>query len=380
MSITLASACRRLIPLLCAGALVSAACGEEVETPPAEPAPAAAVAEIASPAAPPAVPVDAPDTPAGEETAAQVQPAVPARAEEQETESDQLENRPEPSTVADRAVPAAAVAEEASSPTPEGVPVQIEVHVQALPSGIPPYDRDDWKHWNDTDGDCQDARQEVLIAESLAPVAYTDDRACRVDTGFWVDPYTGEAFDDPGDLDVDHMVPLANTHRSGGWSWDAARREQYANDLSFPGHLIAVHAGANRAKGARGPEEWRPPLRSYWCEYAIDWIIIKNHWGLTVTEAEFGALQEMLGTTLTRASGAPPYSSLPTDNPAPGTDASAVPGLLYDPTGPDRDCGDFGDWEQAQAFYEAAGGPADDRHRLDGNRDGVACESLPGAP
>lgn len=167
--------------------------------------------------------------------------------------------------------------EEASSPTP-GAPVQFEAHVRALPSGIPSYDRDDWKHWNDADGDCQDSRQEVLVAESLTPVAYMDDRACRVDTGPLIGPYTGEAFDDASDLDMDHMVALANAHRSGGWAWDAARREQCANDLNYRDHLIAVQAGANRAKGARGPEEWRPPLRGYWCEYAIDWIVIKNHW------------------------------------------------------------------------------------------------------
>ena len=53
--------------------------------------------------------------------------------------------------------------------------------------------------------------------------------------------------------------------------------------------------------------------------------------------------------------------------------------VLYDPLGPDRDCGDFPTWAAAQDFYEAAGGPATDRHRLDADRNGVACESLPGA-
>ncbi len=49
----------------------------------------------------------------------------------------------------------------------------------------------------------------------------------------------------------------------------------------------------------------------------------------------------------------------------------------YDPQGPDRDCSDFSTQSEAQAFYEAAGGPAKDPHRLDPDRDGVACESLP---
>jgi len=57
--------------------------------------------------------------------------------------------------------------------------------------------------------------------------------------------------------------------------------------------------------------------------------------------------------------------------------ASESSGSNYDPFGPNRDCGDFATHEGAQAFYEAAGGPASDRHRLDGDGDGVACESLP---
>ena len=52
----------------------------------------------------------------------------------------------------------------------------------------------------------------------------------------------------------------------------------------------------------------------------------------------------------------------------------------FDPKGPDRNCSDFSRWEDAQAFYEKAGGPDEDPHRLDGDGDGVACQSLPGAP
>ncbi|CDQ20957.1 thermonuclease family protein [Halobacillus karajensis] len=51
--------------------------------------------------------------------------------------------------------------------------------------------------------------------------------------------------------------------------------------------------------------------------------------------------------------------------------------LPYDPYGSDRDCSDFSSQEEAQAFYEAAGGPKEDPHRLDGNdNDGIVCENL----
>lgn len=49
----------------------------------------------------------------------------------------------------------------------------------------------------------------------------------------------------------------------------------------------------------------------------------------------------------------------------------------FDPSGVDRDCSDFNTQAEAQKFYEAAGGPSKDPHRLDGNdQDGLVCESL----
>ena len=105
---------------------------------------------------------------------------------------------------------------------------------------------------------------------------------------------------DPGRLDVDHMVPLSNAHASGASNWSAEQRERYANYLDDPQHLIAVTASANRSKGARGPDEWKPEEQGYWCQYAVDWVMIKYTWELTVSQAEHGALVEMLSTCATR--------------------------------------------------------------------------------
>ena len=285
------------------------------------------------------------------------------------------------------------------------------------------YDRDDWNHWKDADGDCQDARQEVLIAESSVPVTFTDSRSCKVTSGKWTDPYTGDVVEDPSKLDVDHMVPLANAHSSGGHAWDDDRKAQYANSLDYPGHLIATTASANRSKGRKGPDEWRPEDQAYWCQYAIDWVVIKKDWELTVTEAESAALHVMLDTceqnvtlqtshteadptaptpaatiptpttppaptaTIPAAATPPPDPSTPipapiappSETPTPSPQLAPID-TKYDPAGPDRNCPDFDTWAEAQTFYEAAGGPDSDRHRLDSNGDGVACESLPGAP
>ena len=173
---------------------------------------------------------------------------------------------------------------------------ELSVVVAAIPTDIPDYDRDEWSHWLDEDRDCLNTRHEVLLAESLGPVTYTDSDQCKIASGSWVGPFTRESFDDPRALDVDHMVPLKNAHLSGGWAWDRARKADYANDLSYEGHLIAVDRSANRSKGSSGPEDWRPLAEDYWCQYAVDWVTIKDAWTLTVSEPEAAALMEMLDT------------------------------------------------------------------------------------
>lgn len=289
----------------------------------------------------------------------------------------------------------------------------MKIKVSELRDDTPSYDRREWRHWMDEDRDCQDARQEVLIAESTIEVTYTDGDRCRVQEGHWVGPYTGAEVTDPGDLDIDHMVPLANTHRSGGWRWTKEKKSAYANSLVDPGHLVATTARANRSKGAKGPEEWRPPNETYWCQYALDWIEIKRAWDLTATEAELNALREMTGTceanvfiqqegsvdqeaptvpiqqrpdptrtptdsTVTPPPTPTPVPAAPTHTPLPT--ATSKPITPTPTTFEDRNCSDFDTWAEAQEFYLAEGGPDEDPHRLDRNSDGIACESLPGAP
>ena len=159
----------------------------------------------------------------------------------------------------------------------EHIPVRAE-----QPRG---YDREAWAHWLDADGDCQDARQEVLAAESLGAVRW-DAEGCDVTAGLWRDAYTGETFRDPRALDVDHFVPLAEAYRSGGRDWSAGRRAAYANDLGDARSLVAVSASANRSKGDQGPEEWLPPDPAARCGYVAIWVIVKVRWSLAMDERE----------------------------------------------------------------------------------------------
>ena len=200
---------------------------------------------------------------------------------------------PQPKTLPAVATQAPVVA---SPPSPKVVSSSVELAVSEIPSDLPDYDRGDWKHWIDEDRDCQNARHEVLIHESQIEVKFKDDKNCQVAAGEWYDPYTGDTLTDATKLDVDHMVPLKNAHDSGGWAWDNEKKADYANYMVYEDHLIAVTASANRRKGAKGPDGWKPSNKGHWCDYATDWIDIKVKWDLSATKAEWTALQEMLGT------------------------------------------------------------------------------------
>ena len=108
------------------------------------------------------------------------------------------------------------------------------------------YNRKDWKHWTDADNDRVRTRDEVLILESLIPVTKEGN---RVKSGLWVGPYTGLVSTDPGDFQIDHMVPLKEAHESGGHAWTADEKEAYANDLSNPQHFDSGQGRFKRLQG-----------------------------------------------------------------------------------------------------------------------------------
>ncbi len=141
-----------------------------------------------------------------------------------------------------------------------------------------PYDRALYRHWIDANGDCRDTRTEVLIRDSLRPVTLSGD-GCSVVKGEWRDPYTGKTLTDPSGIDIDHMIPLAEAHRSGADLWTSERRERFANDLDTPGALVAVEASVNRSKADRDVLSWMPPNPLLWCDYLATWRRVKavNH-------------------------------------------------------------------------------------------------------
>ncbi len=166
----------------------------------------------------------------------------------------------------------------------------------AAPTHQGSYNRNtDFGGWIDVDG-CKNTRAELLIRSSHAPVTFTSMKDCTVKSGRWTDPWSNTQTTAASDLQIDHTVPLANAWASGAWAWTHARRVAYANDLADTDHLVPILDAENEAKGDDGPEAWRPPDRSAWCRYALDWDRIKAKWHLTATQTEWNALEQMAAT------------------------------------------------------------------------------------
>ncbi|MGM0843722.1 MAG: HNH endonuclease family protein [Bacillota bacterium] len=156
-------------------------------------------------------------------------------------------------------------------------------------SSMSGYSREKFPHWIGQGSGC-DTRQLVLQRDADY---YSGN--CPVTSGKWYSYYDGVTVYSPSDLDIDHLVPLAEAWRSGASSWTTEKREDFANDLSGP-HLIAVTASSNRSKGDQDPSTWKPTRYSAHCGYAKWWINTKYEWKLSLQSSEKSALQTMLNT------------------------------------------------------------------------------------
>lgn len=181
---------------------------------------------------------------------------------------------------------------QASPPTPIAASTartylgQLTVSAEGSTSG---YSRDLFPHWITQSGAC-DTRETVLKRDG-SNVATNS--SCAATSGSWYSEYDGATWTAAGDVDIDHMIPLAEAWTSGASGWTTAQRQTFANDLSQP-QLIAVTDNVNQSKSDRDPAEWMPPSASYHCMYARMWVDVKHHYDLTVDSAEKSALQSVL--------------------------------------------------------------------------------------
>src|SRR3990170_4407854 len=123
------------------------------------------------------------------------------------------------------------------------VTVRLHPAVRQLPVGRETrrgYDRDRFRHWVDADGDCRDTRDEVLAAESRDSVS-----GCDIRSGRWLSYYDRLVWTNSADVDIDHLVALAEAWDSGARRWNARTPERVANDLGDGRSLGAVTDNVN---------------------------------------------------------------------------------------------------------------------------------------
>ncbi len=142
------------------------------------------------------------------------------------------------------------------------------------------------------DNTCYNTRGMVLQRDSQIPVQVSSQSHCKVESGLWNDPYTGNTIKLAAEIQIDHVVPLKNAYVSGGYRWTRAKRCHYANFLGNKYHLMAVSGFENMSKGDRSPHYYLPPKESYTCQYIKNWLKIKLIWGLNMSLDEAIGLRE----------------------------------------------------------------------------------------
>ena len=141
------------------------------------------------------------------------------------------------------------------------------------------YLRTDYKHWVDADVDGCDTRREVLERDSILSL-----ENCFSNDGEWYSIYDGLKITDARKIDIDHVVALAEAHRSGAWRWNIDKKKKFANDLDSPWSLRPVSSVSNRYKSDKDASKYKPTHGL--CEYTYSVIITKWRWSLSIDAAE----------------------------------------------------------------------------------------------
>ena len=239
------------------------------------------------------------------------------------------------------------------------------------------YDRDLFAYRAvDLDRNGCDTRNDILRRDLVDQTVGRD--GCVVDSGTLADPYSGTTIafrrgqSTSGDVQIDHVVALADAWQKGAQRWDASTLESFGND---PLNLLAVDGPLNQSKGAGDAATWLPPNRAYRCAYVARQVAVKRAYGLWVTAAERDAIARVLATC--------PDEPLPSADTSGWAPASAGPAQATQPPAENVD-GDEGGDEQTYyascAQARAAGvaplhrGDPGYRAGLDRDGDGIACE------
>lgn len=206
-----------------------------------------------------------------------------------------------------------------SSPTPLGTPSPTDTLTPAQPTPgtalavletlvVQPlgpqtgYDRDGQfgDGWIDVEMNGCDTRNDILRRDFEQ---ITRAESCLVYEGVIDDPYTGTTISFTRGrgtslaVQIDHIVALSESWKTGAASWSRELRVAFAND---PLNLVAVDGPTNSSKGDDSAAEWLPPNRGVWCWYVAAQISVKAEYQLWITADEKVAMVQVLNTCPTQ--------------------------------------------------------------------------------
>ena len=202
------------------------------------------------------------------------------------------------------------IVDEATSTTTYAVPADdlaaartaldtLEIKGRAPMTG---YEREQFgQAWADVDRNGCDTRNDILGRDLTEVTRKPGTHGCVVLTGVLTDPYGGrtipfERGETSADVQIDHVVALADAWQKGAQQLTARQRETFAND---PANLLAVDGPLNQQKGAGDAATWLPPNKGYRCAYVLRQVTVKATYGLWVTSAERDAIERELGRCVT---------------------------------------------------------------------------------
>ena len=158
------------------------------------------------------------------------------------------------------------------------------------------YDRSSFGGWADLDKDSCYTRDEILMRD-LQSVTFDPEEKCQVQTGTFIDPYSGTRIDflqgrgTSNLVQIDHVVAVSDAWQKGAFKWGSNTKISFYND---PLNLLAVQGRLNSQKGDGDAATWLPPLKSYRCNYVARQIAVKAKYSIWVTTAEKAAMKSIL--------------------------------------------------------------------------------------
>ena len=223
-----------------------------------------------------------------------------------------------------------------------------------------------------------DTRNDVLRRDITDAKIKPGTLGCVVLSGTLADPYTGTVVPflrgsaTSDDVQIDHLVALSDAWQTGAQQLSAEQRQNLAND---PDNLQATLGWLNQQKGDGDAATWLPPNKNYRCTYVSRQIEVKAKYQLWVKPAEKDAMTRVLTSCPTTMTSEP---STPAVGTPPATDqlASSVPGAATTPIATGPATAPFPNCAAARAAGAAPVHVGDPGYstKLDGDRDGIACE------